>query len=167
MEQSDGGSGGIARVSIHACNPCSSRPSWDISWPIALTSLVSCSESSTLALILPMSSSLAFLRSFSKPAICIDWARSLFCSWSYCDSACAFGYTVRVCAGLHSARARPHLDQCSLRVCVRHFGHCPCLHMVPKDRPRHALDMFTRFLANDGYDKVPANDAVAPLCPSA
>ena len=40
-------------------------------------------------------------------------------------------------------------------------------HMVPKDRPRHALDMFTRFLANDGYDKVPANDAVAPLCPSA
>ncbi|KAK7241056.1 serine-type carboxypeptidase [Aureococcus anophagefferens] len=37
-------------------------------------------------------------------------------------------------------------------------------HMVPKDRPRHALDMFARFLAGGGYDEVPARPKVAPLC---
>jgi len=36
-------------------------------------------------------------------------------------------------------------------------------HMVPKDRPRHALDMLSRFLAGGDYDKVlPA--AEEPLC---
>ena len=37
-------------------------------------------------------------------------------------------------------------------------------HMVPKDRPRHALDMFARFLAGGGYGEVPARPKVAPLC---
>ena len=37
-------------------------------------------------------------------------------------------------------------------------------HMVPKDRPRHALDMFARFLAGGGYAEVPARPKVAPLC---
>ena len=36
-------------------------------------------------------------------------------------------------------------------------------HMVPKDRPRHALDMLERFLAGGGYDKV-ARAPVEPLC---
>ena len=36
-------------------------------------------------------------------------------------------------------------------------------HMVPKDRPRHALDMFAKFLAGGGYDEVaPAPET--PLC---
>lgn len=36
-------------------------------------------------------------------------------------------------------------------------------HMVPKDRPRHALDVFARFLAGGDYDKVaPAPET--PLC---
>eukprot|EP00658_Telonema_sp_P-2_P044757 TRINITY_DN3265_c0_g1_i4.p1 TRINITY_DN3265_c0_g1~~TRINITY_DN3265_c0_g1_i4.p1 ORF type:complete len:503 (+),score=127.77 TRINITY_DN3265_c0_g1_i4:200-1708(+) len=39
-------------------------------------------------------------------------------------------------------------------------------HMVPKDRPRHALDMFTQFLEGTGYDKVPTDPTPAPLCPS-
>jgi len=30
-------------------------------------------------------------------------------------------------------------------------------HMVPKDRPQHALDMITQFLAGADYDKVPAS----------
>ena len=39
-------------------------------------------------------------------------------------------------------------------------------HMVPKDRPRHALDMLGRFLAGGGYDKVPrAKAPTPPLCP--
>lgn len=39
-------------------------------------------------------------------------------------------------------------------------------HMVPKDRPRHALDMLTQFLGGGmGYDKViPAKET--PLCPA-
>ena len=37
-------------------------------------------------------------------------------------------------------------------------------HMVPKDRPRHALDMLSRFLAGGGYDKVQRTKA-PPLCP--
>ena len=38
-------------------------------------------------------------------------------------------------------------------------------HMVPKDRPRHALDMLGRFLAGGGYDKVPrATTPTPPLC---
>jgi len=36
-------------------------------------------------------------------------------------------------------------------------------HMVPKDRPRHALDMITRFLSGEQYDTV-ANGPVKPLC---
>ena len=36
-------------------------------------------------------------------------------------------------------------------------------HMVPKDRPRHALDMLGRFLAGGGYDKV-KRAATPPLC---
>ena len=37
-------------------------------------------------------------------------------------------------------------------------------HMVPRDRPKHALDMLTRFLAGGDFDKVPlAPDT--PLCP--
>jgi hypothetical protein len=36
--------------------------------------------------------------------------------------------------------------------------------MVPRDRPKHALDMLTRFLAGGDFDKVPlAPDT--PLCP--
>jgi carboxypeptidase C (cathepsin A) len=38
-------------------------------------------------------------------------------------------------------------------------------HMVPKDRPRHALDMLSRFLAGGGYDKVPRMKAPS-LCPA-
>merc|ERR1711871_373510 len=38
-------------------------------------------------------------------------------------------------------------------------------HMVPKDRPRHALDFFTRFLAGGDYDGVPAASQ-EPLCPA-
>ncbi len=38
-------------------------------------------------------------------------------------------------------------------------------HMVPRDRPRHALDMFERFLAGGDYDKV-AKAPTTPLCPS-
>jgi len=37
-------------------------------------------------------------------------------------------------------------------------------HMVPKDRPRHALDMFTRFISGGDYDKVPPSPT-QPLCP--
>ena len=36
-------------------------------------------------------------------------------------------------------------------------------HMVPKDRPQHALDMFERFLAGGKYDQV-RRAPVAPLC---
>jgi len=36
-------------------------------------------------------------------------------------------------------------------------------HMVPKDRPRHALDMLARFLAGGQYDKVQRADE-KPLC---
>merc|ERR1712086_83080 len=36
-------------------------------------------------------------------------------------------------------------------------------HMVPKDRPRHALDMLSKFLGGGGYNKVaPAPET--PLC---
>ena len=35
--------------------------------------------------------------------------------------------------------------------------------MVPKDRPRHALDMLARFLAGGEYEKV-EKAAEAPLC---
>ena len=38
-------------------------------------------------------------------------------------------------------------------------------HMVPKDRPRHALDMLSRFLAGGGYGNVSRAEAVEPLCP--
>ena len=39
-------------------------------------------------------------------------------------------------------------------------------HMVPRDRPQHALDMFEKFLAGDGsYDKV-KRIKVEPLCPT-
>ena len=38
-------------------------------------------------------------------------------------------------------------------------------HLVPKDRPRHALDMFSRFLSGGGYDKV-KEEAEVPLCPT-
>jgi len=38
-------------------------------------------------------------------------------------------------------------------------------HMVPKDRPVHALNMFSRFLAGGHYDQVPAT-VMGPLCPS-
>ena len=34
--------------------------------------------------------------------------------------------------------------------------------VVPKDRPRHALDMLGRFLAGGGYDKVPRAKAPTP-----
>lgn len=37
-------------------------------------------------------------------------------------------------------------------------------HMVPKDRPRHALDMFSKFLHGGDYDKVDASD-IGDLCP--
>tara|TARA_B110001452_G_scaffold262251_1_gene262041 strand:- start:585 stop:1004 length:420 start_codon:yes stop_codon:yes gene_type:complete len=41
-------------------------------------------------------------------------------------------------------------------------------HMVPKDRPRHALDMLSRFLAGGGYDKVAREKGPPPpLCPKA
>lgn len=36
-------------------------------------------------------------------------------------------------------------------------------HMVPRDRPRHALDMFEKFLSGGDYDKV-AKAASTPLC---
>ena len=36
-------------------------------------------------------------------------------------------------------------------------------HMVPRDRPRHALDMFERFLAGGDYDEVKRAPS-APLC---
>ena len=41
-------------------------------------------------------------------------------------------------------------------------------HMVPKDRPRHALDMFTTFLNGDGkYDEVKrSSPTIEPLCSS-
>jgi len=40
-------------------------------------------------------------------------------------------------------------------------------HMVPKDRPRHALDMLKQFLkGNQSYDEVERSDEVQPLCPS-
>ncbi len=39
-------------------------------------------------------------------------------------------------------------------------------HMVPRDRPQHALDFFQQFLAgNQAYDKVPRS-SVTPLCPA-
>jgi carboxypeptidase C (cathepsin A) len=38
-------------------------------------------------------------------------------------------------------------------------------HMVPKDRPRHALDMLGRFLAGGGYANVTRASA-EPLCPA-
>ena len=37
-------------------------------------------------------------------------------------------------------------------------------HMVPKDRPRHALDMFAKFIQGGGYDTVDAAD-YGDLCP--
>merc|ERR1711991_624512 len=38
-------------------------------------------------------------------------------------------------------------------------------HMVPKDRPRHALDMFAQFLAGGAaYEKV-SRSSTEPLCP--
>ena len=37
-------------------------------------------------------------------------------------------------------------------------------HMVPKDRPKHALDMLGSFLAGGDYDKV-AKAPTEPLCP--
>lgn len=37
-------------------------------------------------------------------------------------------------------------------------------HMVPKDRPVHALNMFSQFLTGGHYDQVPAAD-IGPLCP--
>jgi len=41
-------------------------------------------------------------------------------------------------------------------------------HMVPKDRPRHALDMLGRFLAGGEYDQVARQKGpVKPLCPVA
>ena len=40
-------------------------------------------------------------------------------------------------------------------------------HMVPKDRPRHALDMLGRFLAGGGYANVTKVPKVEPLCPAA
>ena len=36
-------------------------------------------------------------------------------------------------------------------------------HMVPKDRPKHALDMLSRFLAGGGYANV-SRAATEPLC---
>jgi hypothetical protein len=39
-------------------------------------------------------------------------------------------------------------------------------HMVPKDRPRHGLDMFKAFLDDAEYDKVPVAMDVNPLCPA-
>ena len=39
-------------------------------------------------------------------------------------------------------------------------------HMVPRDRPRHALDMFARFLGGGDYDKV-ARAPDTPLCAKA
>ena len=39
-------------------------------------------------------------------------------------------------------------------------------HMVPKDRPRHALDMLSRFLAGGGYASVSKAAQVEPLCPA-
>lgn len=38
-------------------------------------------------------------------------------------------------------------------------------HMVPKDRPRHALDMFTQFLSGGDYAKVTPSPT-QPLCPN-
>jgi hypothetical protein len=39
-------------------------------------------------------------------------------------------------------------------------------HMVPRDRPLHALNMLTQFLAGGGYDKVGHEKSTAqPLCP--
>jgi len=38
-------------------------------------------------------------------------------------------------------------------------------HMVPKDRPLHALDLFTSFLTGRKYDYVPPAKGVGPLCP--
>lgn len=37
-------------------------------------------------------------------------------------------------------------------------------HMVPKDRPRHALDFFAKFLNDESYDTVAPNAHVKPLC---
>jgi hypothetical protein len=37
-------------------------------------------------------------------------------------------------------------------------------HMVPKDRPRHALDMFAKFIQGGGYENVTASD-YGDLCP--
>ena len=40
-------------------------------------------------------------------------------------------------------------------------------HFVPKDRPRHALDMLRSFLAKLPYNKVPRSSIPAePLCPA-
>ena len=40
-------------------------------------------------------------------------------------------------------------------------------HMVPKDRPRHALDMLEQFLkGGQGYDKVERTGHAEPLCPT-
>ena len=35
--------------------------------------------------------------------------------------------------------------------------------MVPRDRPQHALDMFTKFLSGGKYDEV-KKESVTPLC---
>jgi len=37
-------------------------------------------------------------------------------------------------------------------------------HMVPKDRPRHAIDMITQFLSGGAYDRVPPLPTPPPLC---
>ena len=36
-------------------------------------------------------------------------------------------------------------------------------HMVPKDRPRHALDMFEKFITGGSYEEV-KRAPVVPLC---
>ena len=44
---------------------------------------------------------------------------------------------------------------------------CVAGHFVPKDRPRHALDMLRSFLAQLPYNKVPrASIPAEPLCPA-